>query len=67
MSLAEKDVGKIDLPRVILGLEDMKKLRDTAVGMKRAASNLQTSSSALIESADGFIKLFDGLIKSAEK
>ena len=68
MSVAELEKkAEIPLPRVTLGLDDMKKLRDKAVGIKRAASNIQTSSTALIESADGFIKLFDGLINAAEK
>jgi hypothetical protein len=61
MVTAEENLIKKQLPRAILGGEDIGRLRARAVAMKRAAIGMQCNGKKLEEEADALIKLYDGL------
>jgi pyrimidine deaminase RibD-like protein len=61
MATTEENISAKKPARVILGIEDCKRLKARAMGMKRAALNIQLNAKTLAEEADALINLFDAL------
>ena len=55
------------LPCVKIGIADARRLMAKVSGMKRAALNIEANAKTFAENADGFNRLFELLITSAEE
>jgi hypothetical protein len=61
MAALEETLNEKRLPRVILGGEDMQRLKAEVVGMRRALRNIELNAKQFGDKADALIKLFDDL------